>query len=251
MHIHLPKPLHGWREFAGEVGIIVIGVLIALGAEQAVEALHHHRLADETRAAVTDEINNDLANLKLRATAESCIARRLSELHAIVDEWGRTGTFKTPLWVSQAPVLTVDLPHYEAASSAGDLALLPSEEQYRIGVIAAKLRSFQKFQETEFETWPDLRMLQSGASALSANDRTAIRQALQRAAVLDYGVRLLITQVLPRASGYGFKPDMHRLNERAKTIWKNGRYSASICLAIDTPPAQANMMTGSQVSLPF
>jgi len=32
MHFHLPKPLHGWREFAGEVGIIVIGVLIALGA---------------------------------------------------------------------------------------------------------------------------------------------------------------------------------------------------------------------------
>jgi hypothetical protein len=31
MHFHLPKPLHGWREFIGEVGIIVIGVLIALG----------------------------------------------------------------------------------------------------------------------------------------------------------------------------------------------------------------------------
>lgn len=22
MHLHLPKPLHGWREFAGEIGII-------------------------------------------------------------------------------------------------------------------------------------------------------------------------------------------------------------------------------------
>ena len=32
MHFHLPKPLHGWREFAGEVGVIVLGVLIALGA---------------------------------------------------------------------------------------------------------------------------------------------------------------------------------------------------------------------------
>ena len=33
MHIHLPKPLHGWRAFLGEVGIIVLGVLIALAAE--------------------------------------------------------------------------------------------------------------------------------------------------------------------------------------------------------------------------
>ena len=30
MHIHLPKPLHGWRVFVGEVAIIVLGVLIAL-----------------------------------------------------------------------------------------------------------------------------------------------------------------------------------------------------------------------------
>ena len=36
MHLQLPKPLHGWREFAGEVGIIVLGVLIALGLEQLV-----------------------------------------------------------------------------------------------------------------------------------------------------------------------------------------------------------------------
>ena len=32
MHISVPKPLHGWRQFTGEVGIIVIGVLIALAA---------------------------------------------------------------------------------------------------------------------------------------------------------------------------------------------------------------------------
>jgi type IV secretory pathway VirB2 component (pilin) len=36
MDFHLPKPL-GWREFVGEVGIIVLGVLIALGAGQVVE----------------------------------------------------------------------------------------------------------------------------------------------------------------------------------------------------------------------
>ena len=40
MHFRLPNPLHGWRELAGEVGIIVVGVLIALGAEQLVTTLH-------------------------------------------------------------------------------------------------------------------------------------------------------------------------------------------------------------------
>ena len=31
MHFHLPRPLHGWREFAGEVAIILLGVVIAKG----------------------------------------------------------------------------------------------------------------------------------------------------------------------------------------------------------------------------
>jgi len=36
MEIHKPKPIHNWREFLKEVGIIVLGVGIALAAEQAV-----------------------------------------------------------------------------------------------------------------------------------------------------------------------------------------------------------------------
>ena len=34
MHFHLSKPLHGWPQLAGEIGIIVVGVLIALGTSR-------------------------------------------------------------------------------------------------------------------------------------------------------------------------------------------------------------------------
>ena len=37
MHLHVPKPLHTWREFIGKVGIIVLGLLSALCAEQLIE----------------------------------------------------------------------------------------------------------------------------------------------------------------------------------------------------------------------
>ena len=49
MDIHKPKPFHGWRELLKEVGIIVLGVLIALGAEQAVSKIHERAQADDTR----------------------------------------------------------------------------------------------------------------------------------------------------------------------------------------------------------
>jgi hypothetical protein len=60
MHFHLPKPLHGWRELFSEVGIIVIGVLIALGAEQLVEAWQWREKVQIARTAIRFELNGQL-----------------------------------------------------------------------------------------------------------------------------------------------------------------------------------------------
>ena len=109
MHIHLPKPLHGWREFAGEVGIIVLGVLIALGFEQAVETIHDRKVAAETRASVRQELATGLASLSLRGEAEPCISERLEEVRQIVDQWARTGTYSST-WIGQSPRFGTTLP---------------------------------------------------------------------------------------------------------------------------------------------
>ena len=69
MHIHLPKPLHGWREFLGEVGIIFIGVMLAIGAEQTIEALHH-------RSQVHDAIDKLHAeSIENRSALDANVAR--------------------------------------------------------------------------------------------------------------------------------------------------------------------------------
>ena len=60
MQFHLPKPIHGWREFAGEVGIIVIGVLIALGAQQVVEAANWRDKVASAKRSIDFEINDQL-----------------------------------------------------------------------------------------------------------------------------------------------------------------------------------------------
>lgn len=59
MHLHLPKPLHGWREFVGEVGIIVLGVLIALSAEGMLSARHWAHKREEVRANLITEMRDD------------------------------------------------------------------------------------------------------------------------------------------------------------------------------------------------
>lgn len=61
MQSRLPKPLHGWRAFVGEVGIIVRGVLIALGAGQVVEAIHERTELWDLRSALRAELADDRA----------------------------------------------------------------------------------------------------------------------------------------------------------------------------------------------
>jgi hypothetical protein len=80
MHFHLPKPLHGWREFAGEVGIIVIGVLIALGFEQAVESLNWASKAREAKFELHQEMVLAWVFSEEREALHQCVDEYLSGL---------------------------------------------------------------------------------------------------------------------------------------------------------------------------
>ena len=84
MHVHLPKPLHGWRALLGEVGIIVIGVLIALAGEQLVETLHWRSEAREFRKAVDHEAGLNIGSFEFSQLQQKCIRRRLDELETLV-----------------------------------------------------------------------------------------------------------------------------------------------------------------------
>ena len=71
MEIHKPKPWHGWREFLREVGTIVLGVLIAIAAEQAVEALHHRHMVGHGEEALRDNFSRFV---------DPSLARRVADL---------------------------------------------------------------------------------------------------------------------------------------------------------------------------
>lgn len=244
------KPPNGWNAVGWELLIVAAGVLLALGAQQAVESVNQRREAAQTRETLTNEIKETLAILELRRAAQPCIDRRLKEVRAIVDEWGRTGSFRTPSWVSQATWFAIVTARFDAAESAGRLALLPSEEQYRMGQVVGNLRNFADIQSKEIETWGTLRMLHSGAEALSASDRTEIRKALQDASTLNYLANIRVGQTLAQAASYGWRTDMRRLRQSMRLAWKDGRFAPTICLSIDTPPEQANRETNMIYPLP-
>jgi hypothetical protein len=241
MRVRLPKPLHGWRRFADEVGIIVLGVLIALVAGQVAQNLQERQTARDTRKAVRAEIAAGLASLALRQRVEPCIARRLGEIRQIVDRWGQSGSYETPSWIGAVPMFGVSLARYDAANAAGRLAPLSSDEQYGLGVLAFGLKTFADLQSKEAEQWARLRMLRSGAAALSETDRANIRVALQEAQLLDYRAKLSARQFIGLAARSGIKPDFSAFNQRMRLIWKSSAIRPSVCSSMTTPPDVANV----------
>src|SRR3954452_10992549 len=85
MHVHLPKPLRGWREFIGEVGVIVLGVLIAIGFEQIAEQVHWASEVRSARSALKSEMKQPDRVFAYRVAAQPCIARRLEQIDGLVE----------------------------------------------------------------------------------------------------------------------------------------------------------------------
>lgn len=88
--IHKVKPVHGWREFIGEVGIIVLGVLIALGAEQVIEHLHWESKVASAQQALRSELADGYLSAAERIIEAPCLNAQLDVLKARVLKSGAT-----------------------------------------------------------------------------------------------------------------------------------------------------------------
>lgn len=80
MEIHKPKPIHNLRDLAKEIGVIVVGILIALGLEQAVEAYRTSERTELSRRAIDAEVRFNLAKANRELDMRDCMARQLAAL---------------------------------------------------------------------------------------------------------------------------------------------------------------------------
>lgn len=190
MHFHLPKPLHGWREFLGEVGIIVIGVLIALGAEQLVESLHWHEQVAAERASLMQEATDMHGAFGRRTEQRICVDRRLSEIRTILKRRARG----EPLGI----VGKVGAPVHPSASTgtwqialAGQaLAHMSYAEKLSFSGAFGDSALWEKAIENERAPWLGLGLLDN-PDLLDANDWAALKRDYAAAVAENEHMRLL------------------------------------------------------------
>jgi hypothetical protein len=223
MHVHLPKPLHGWREFTGEVGIIVLGVLIALGAEQVLEKLHERAQARDARSAIQGELEINMARLASRSAQRSCVQHRLAEVQGLLDTAATDGSLATPNWVGRPQFWTMQSVRWDAISQAGRAALLPPKELADYGFMYTILRNITATMVAEQGDWARLRTLEH-LRRLTPEMVFELNGTLQDARYLDWRIMVWTTQLKPGEAELG----LHKI---ANDI----RASRGVCIAMSTP----------------
>lgn len=238
MHVQLPKPLHGWREFFGEVGIIVLGVLIALGAGQLVETLRQRADAREARASIQSELEINMARLASRSAQRSCVQRRLSEIQNLLDSAAGNGTINRPSWIGRPQFWTMQTVRWDAISQAGRAALLPSKELADYGLMYSIMRNITGAMITEQADWARLRSLER-LKRLTPEILFELNSTLQDARYLDWRVMVWTTQL---------KPGQAEL--RLRRVPNDLLPSRSACIPMNTPRDQAALESNPVIGEP-
>jgi len=230
MHFQLPKPPHGWREFAGEVGIIVIGVLIALGAEQLVEEAHDRQEAAKSERVIRNEIGLNLGRLQSRTGIYPCVRRRIDELQKRIDA-ASGSDFVTPSWVGRPQYWTFLNSRWEAESQAGGAALVDAHRLSDYGIMYNRMQNLLDEMNAEQTDWAKLRTLEhlhrlDSAGALQFN------LTLQDARYRNWRLALVTAQLFDMAKSL----DLHPLPNTTSS-------DRSMCLPITTTRARADQLS--------
>lgn len=229
MHIHVPKPIHGWQQFFNEVFVIVVGIVIALGGEELVSHWNEERGAAKSLAAIKDEVAVNLGRMKARLSTDACIQTRLDQVAAYIE--APEGSAR-PAWVGRPQLWAMQSSAADAARSYGSLTALPRDEQMAISTIYSSMAQFADFEKDEQWAWAELRSITEDRE-LSDSDKASLRQALQRARFSAWALHTMAAQAIEEAKPLAVAPAAI------------GQGSRSVCVAMNTPRAQAIKMGGS------
>jgi hypothetical protein len=180
MDMHLPKVPHGWRELAKEIAIIVVGVLIALFAEQIVQGWEWRHKVSVARASMRHELLwDDGPQVYQRAAMHPCVVAQLDRIRAATVGSGSRREIAQLIdgyWVS---IRTYDRLALDAANSSDVDSHMPVGE---LDVMSSAYQAMPLLERTnaqEATDWAHLRAFRPSGAAVSDEERDRLLGAVE------------------------------------------------------------------------
>ena len=203
MDIHKPKAAHSWREFAIEIGTIITGILIALAAEQVVEARHWSHLVAEADRTLKAEIADQSRYYGRRVADAECVDARLDQIQALVGQLqaGRRVGVVPRIYAPSGALISRSA--WSGLAASGVLAHFPPEQMLTYSALYAQANDFRDWEMEEGQTWHFLETLEGEPEPLSPAERIPMRVALIQARQMNILMRINSVRQLDRARSLG------------------------------------------------
>jgi hypothetical protein len=179
-----PRRWRRARRFLKEYVTIVVGVLTALAAGQAADALHWRHEVKVQRAALLSEARDNLAAAAYRDEQTPCIRERLGELGEVFQRQARGQPLglKRPLGRPALWIATTG--SWDIALSEQALGHMPQAEKLAFSNAYDSYRAWKVRREEEEAIWARLSLLDH-AELLRPEDWPALRQAYAEAVAMN------------------------------------------------------------------
>jgi hypothetical protein len=181
MDIHKPKPVHGWKELLSEIGVVVIGISIALTAEAGIEALHWQAEVKGAHEALASDMGRLVGYAAERDAFSACVGQHLNRWTEMIEEGARAGRFPAQGAMHRAAPRLWRLNSWDGLVAAGIGPHLPHNELALLSLLSYDLTLAGDLQTDENVQWTRLYTMVGPGRPVEAGEMVGLRDALSRA----------------------------------------------------------------------
>lgn len=245
MRLKLPKPLKGWRAFAGEVGVIVLGVLIALGLGKVAEDLDWRSKVADSWVLLHQEFARTAGVLDERRMMAPCFNRRLEQLDVLLRAARTSGRLPQIGEVGRPGTRPIQDAVWESLTADGTLVHFDPQRQAELAVVHTLISRYRQPIEDENRVWARFFTMERVAGPVSDQLLADLLGTLAEARYLTDLNNRRAEQYFNAIKSLGIRPNYYMLLDR-----EDGTRDQVLQAIRDRPVCKSLLVNGRPFNVP-
>jgi hypothetical protein len=199
MDVPKPKSWPAWRVVLTDFVIVVLGVGVALAAQQAADWLHWRSQYQQARESLAGELANNASRGAFRVVIFACTEAKLDKAAAILDEATRTGTLPPVSGIGFPQPFVWPSGAWDSVIGAQVAAYFPRAQLAQLSLLYEAIRAVNESSKQEEVAWAELGAMVGPGRRFDPALDVALHAALSRARMYNTKIAVNGGQIEQRA----------------------------------------------------